>query len=223
MIAPGDGAMQMNGMAELITVAKDWEERASPRFVVLVLNNRDLNQVTWEQRAQAGDPKFMGSQSIPDISYTRFADLIGLRGIFVDNPDHVGRAWDEALTGDRPVVLEAYTDPNVPPLPPHITLAQARAFAGSIYGDPERGSVIQGHRARDDQYVDARQTLTPRSLATAMPKLPAELLLMVYETVVLDEPPPILTSSVVAAIPSSVVAWRPGSGQRSRTPTRRGR
>jgi pyruvate dehydrogenase (quinone) len=139
----GDGAMQMNGMAELITVAKYWKKWASPRFVVLVLNNRDLNQVTWEQRAQAGDPKFMGSQSIPDISYARFADLIGLRGIFVDNPDHVGRAWDEALTGDRPVVLEAYTDPNVPPLPPHITMAQARAFAGSIYSDPERGSVLK--------------------------------------------------------------------------------
>jgi pyruvate dehydrogenase (quinone) len=139
----GDGAMQMNGMAELITVAKYWKKWASPRFVVLVLNNRDLNQVTWEQRAQAGDPKFMGSQSIPDISYARFADLIGLRGIFVDDPDHVGRAWDEALTGDRPVVLEAYTDPNVPPLPPHITMAQARAFAGSIYSDPERGSVLK--------------------------------------------------------------------------------
>jgi pyruvate dehydrogenase (quinone) len=137
----GDGAMQMNGMA--ITVAKYWKKWASPRFVVLVLNNRDLNQVTWEQRAQAGDPKFMGSQSIPDISYARFADLIGLRGIFVDDPDHVGRAWDEALTGDRPVVLEAYTDPNVPPLPPHITMAQARAFAGSIYSDPERGSVLK--------------------------------------------------------------------------------
>ena len=92
---------------------------------MLVLNNRDLNQVTWEQRAQACDPKFMGPQSIPDI----------------------GRAWDEALTGDRPVVLEAYTDPNVPPLPPHITLAQARAFAGSIYSDPEHGSVLKDHRA----------------------------------------------------------------------------
>ena len=87
----GDGAMQMNGMAELITVAKYWKTWSSPRFVVLVLNNRDLNQVTWEQRAQAGDPKFMASQSIPDVSYSRFADLIGLRGIFVDNPDDVGR------------------------------------------------------------------------------------------------------------------------------------
>jgi pyruvate dehydrogenase (quinone) len=138
----GDGAMQMNGMAELITVTKYWKKWGNPRFVVLVLNNRDLNQVTWEQRAQAGDPKFLASQSIPDVSYARFADLIGLKGIFVDNPDDVAGVWDEALSADRPVVVEAYTDPNVPPLPPHITLAQARAFAGSLYREPERGSVI---------------------------------------------------------------------------------
>jgi pyruvate dehydrogenase (quinone) len=138
----GDGAMQMNGMAELITVAKYWKKWSNPCFVVLVLDNRDLNQVTWEQRAQAGDPKFMASQSIPDVPYSRFADLIGLKGVFVDNPDDVADAWDEALSADRPVVMEAYTDPNVPPLPPHITLAQARAFAGSLYREPERGSVI---------------------------------------------------------------------------------
>jgi pyruvate dehydrogenase (quinone) len=138
----GDGAMQMNGMAELITVAKYWRRWGDSRFVVMVLNNRDLNQVTWEQRAMAGDPKFMGSQSIPDVSYSRFAELIGLKGIFVDNPDHVGSAWDIALSADRPVVLEAYTDSNVAPLPPHITLAQARAFAESRASEPERRSVI---------------------------------------------------------------------------------
>ena len=113
------------------------------RFVVLVLNNRDLNQVTWEQRAQAGDPKFMGSQSIPDVSYARFADMLGLKGIFIDDPDHVGRAWDEALAADRPVGPGSLDRSNVPPLPPHISVAQARAFAGSIYGDPESGSVIK--------------------------------------------------------------------------------
>ena len=138
----GDGAMQMNGMAELITVAKYWRRWGDSRFAVMVLNNRDLNQVTWEQRAMAGDPKFMGSQSIPDVSYSRFAELIGLKGIFVDNPDHVGSAWDIALSADRPVVLEAYTDSNVAPLPPHITLAQARAFAESLASEPERRSVI---------------------------------------------------------------------------------
>ena len=112
-----------------------------------VLNNRDLNQVTWEQRVMAGDPKFLGSQSLPDVPYHKFAELIGLRGIFVDNPDHVAGAWEQAFAADRPVVLEAYADPNVPPLPPHITLKQARAFASSMFGEPELGSVI-GNTAR---------------------------------------------------------------------------
>jgi pyruvate dehydrogenase (quinone) len=108
-----------------------------------VLNNRDLNQVTWEQRAMAGDPKFEGSQSLPDVPYHKYAELLGLKGIFVDNPDRVGAAWDEAFAADRPVVLEAFTDPNVPPLPPHITLKQARAFAVSMFGEPELGSVLK--------------------------------------------------------------------------------
>jgi pyruvate dehydrogenase (quinone) len=143
----GDGAMQMNGMAELITISKYWREWADPRLVVLVLNNRDLNQVTWEQRVMAGDPKFLGSQSLPDVPYHKFAELIGLRGIFVDNPDQVATAWEQAFAADRPVVLEAYADPNVPPLPPHITLKQARAFASSMFGEPELGSVV-GNTAR---------------------------------------------------------------------------
>lgn len=144
----GDGAMQMNGMAELITIAKYWEKWVDPRLVVLVLNNRDLCQVTWEQRALAGDPKFLGSQSIPDVPYHRFAELIGLQGIFVDTPDGLAAAWEQALSASRPVVLEAYTDPNVPPLPPHITLKQAKAFLSSLVGEPERGSVIR-NTARD--------------------------------------------------------------------------
>ncbi|MBV9736496.1 MAG: thiamine pyrophosphate-requiring protein, partial [Acidisphaera sp.] len=141
----GDGAMQMNGMAELITVAKYWRKWSDPRLVVLVLNNRDLNQVTWEQRAMAGDPKFEASQSLPDVPYHKFAEMIGLKGIFVDKPEELGRAWDEALAADRPCVLEAYTDPNVPPLPPHITLKQAKAFASTMAkGDPELGAVLRG-------------------------------------------------------------------------------
>ncbi|MBR0641445.1 thiamine pyrophosphate-requiring protein [Plastoroseomonas hellenica] len=144
----GDGAMQMNGMAELITIAKYWGTWADPRLIVLVVNNRDLCQVTWEQRALAGDPKFLGSQSIPDVPYHRFAELIGLQGIFVDSPDDVAAAWDQAFSANRPVVLEAYTDPNVPPLPPHITLKQAKAFLSSLAREPERGSVIR-NTARD--------------------------------------------------------------------------
>jgi pyruvate dehydrogenase (quinone) len=139
----GDGAMQMNNMAELITVAKYWREWSNRTWVVCVFNNQDLNQVTWEQRVMAGDPKFNASQQIPDVPYHRFGELIGLRGIYVDNPERLAGAWEEALSSDRPVVLEVKTDPNVPPLPPHITLAQAKAFASTLVkGDPEEGSVL---------------------------------------------------------------------------------
>jgi pyruvate dehydrogenase (quinone) len=124
----GDGAMQMNGLNELITVAKYWERWSDPRLVVLVLNNRDLNMVTWEQRALEGDPKFAASQEIPDFPYARYAELLGLRGVRVDSPDEIGDAWDEVLSADRPAVLEAVTDPGVPPLPPHITFEEARNF-----------------------------------------------------------------------------------------------
>ena len=139
----GDGAMQMNGMAELITVSKYWQKWRDPRLVVMVLNNQDLNQVTWEQRVMAGDPKFLGSQSLPNVPYHRFAELIGLRGIYVDNPDRLAPAWEEAFASDRPVVLEVKADPNVPPLPPHITLQQMKKFTASLLApDPEEGSVL---------------------------------------------------------------------------------
>jgi pyruvate dehydrogenase (quinone) len=109
-----------------------------------VLNNRDLNQVTWEQRAMVGDPKFDASQDLPDFPYARYAELIGFKGIRVDSPDAVGPAWDEALAADRPVVLEAVTDPNVPPLPPHITIQDAKALASALrHGDPDRGAVVR--------------------------------------------------------------------------------
>jgi pyruvate dehydrogenase (quinone) len=128
----GDGAMQMNGLAELITVAKYWEEWEDPRFIVLVLNNRDLNMVTWEQRVMAGDPKYEASQNVPDFPYARYAESIGLVGIRVDNPDDLEAAWAQALAARRPVVLEAVTDPDVPPLPPHITFEQARNYTQAL-------------------------------------------------------------------------------------------
>ena len=140
----GDGAMQMNNMAELITVAKYWRGWVDPRWVVCVFNNEDLNQVTWEQRVMEGDPKFNASQNIPNVPYHRFAELIGLQGIYVDHPDALPAAWEQALRGNRPTVLEVKTDPEVPPLPPHITLKQAAAFTKSlIKGDPHEGSVIR--------------------------------------------------------------------------------
>ncbi len=140
----GDGAMQMNNMAELITVAKYYKEWTDKRWICCVFNNEDLNQVTWEQRVMEGDPKFDASQSLPNVPYHRFAELIGLRGIYVDDPEKMGTAWEQALACDVPVVLEVKTDPNVPPLPPHITLTQAKNFTSLLllHGDPEEGSVI---------------------------------------------------------------------------------
>jgi pyruvate dehydrogenase (quinone) len=139
----GDGAMQMNNMAELITVAKYWKRWGDPRWVCCVFNNEDLTQVTWEQRVLAGDPKFEASQNLPFVHYSKFAELIGLKGIFVDNPERLGAAWDEALASDRPVVLDVKTDPNVPPLPSHVSTEQAAKFAKSlIRGDPDERSVI---------------------------------------------------------------------------------
>lgn len=141
----GDGAMQMNNMAELITVSKYWRDWSSPKWVCCVFNNEDLNQVTWEQRVMQGNPKFEATQNIPDVPYHSFAELIGLRGIFVDAPEHLGEAWDEALACDRPVVLEVKTDPEVPPLPAHISFEQARNFAATLFkGDPDEGRLIAG-------------------------------------------------------------------------------
>jgi pyruvate dehydrogenase (quinone) len=140
----GDGAMQMNGMNELITVGKYWRRWSNPHLIVMVLNNRDLNQVTWEQRAMEGDPKFDASQDIPDFPYAAYAELIGLRGIRVDRPEQIGAAWDSALGADRPTVIEAYTDPDVPPLPPHITFQQAKAYASAIlHGDTDSPEIIK--------------------------------------------------------------------------------
>jgi pyruvate dehydrogenase (quinone) len=139
----GDGAMQMNGINVMITISKYWKKWSNPRLIVLVLNNRDLNQVTWEERIQLGAGKTESTQSIPDFPYHRYAELIGLKGIFVDHPDNVGAAWDEALAADCPVILEAYTDPNVPPLPPHITLKDAKNFMMMMRDEPELGSVLK--------------------------------------------------------------------------------
>src|SRR4051794_1958163 len=139
----GDGAMQMNNMAELITVQKYWRRWSDPRWIVCVFNNEDLNEVTWEQRVMEGDPKFAASQAIPNFAYARFGDMLGFKGIFVDKPGDIHAAWQEALSCDRPVILEVKTDPDVAPLPPHVTLKQARGFMASIIkGDPSAAHII---------------------------------------------------------------------------------
>ena len=138
----GDGAMQMNGLNVMITVSKYWKRWSDPRFIIMVLNNQDLNQVTWEERVQLGDGKTPLTQTIPDFPYHRYAELIGLKGIFCDNPEHIVDAWKEALAADRPVIIEFKADPNVPPLPPHITLKDAKNFMTMMTDEPELGSVL---------------------------------------------------------------------------------
>ncbi len=139
----GDGAMQMNGLNEMITVAKYWKDWSDPRFIMMVLNNQDLNQVTWEERVQLGAGKTESTQAIPDFAYHSYAELLGLKGILVRDPEQLGAAWDEAFSADRPVIMNIYADPNVPPLPPHITFKDARNFLSMMMSEPELGSVVK--------------------------------------------------------------------------------
>ncbi len=144
LVIEGDGAMQMNGNAEVLTVAKYWQRWEDPTFVVLVLHNNDLNQVTWEQRAMSGDPKFSVSQDIPDFDYSRYAELCGLRGIRVEDPDEIASAWDEAFHAGIPTVIDAVTSPDVPPIPPHIEWKQAKALMKAMLtGDPDLGGIVR--------------------------------------------------------------------------------
>ncbi|WP_405914668.1 thiamine pyrophosphate-requiring protein [Streptomyces sp. NBC_00728] len=146
----GDGAMQMNGMAELITAAKYWPEWQDPRLIIAVLNNQDLNQVTWEMRAMSGAPQFLPSQSLPDVPYADFARSIGLGGLRVEKPGEVEDAWQRALGADRPFVIDFRTDPAVPPIPPHADLDQIEAAASAVIkGDSDRtGMIRQGLKAK---------------------------------------------------------------------------
>ncbi|HKU66692.1 MAG TPA: thiamine pyrophosphate-requiring protein [Candidatus Baltobacteraceae bacterium] len=141
---PGDGAMQMNGINELITVHKYWRQWSDPRLIFLVLNNQDLNQVTWEERILAGAPRNLQTQPLPDFAYARFADSLGFKGIRVNSPEQVEKAWEEALRSDRPVVFEAVVDGNVATLPPHISRQQAMHFLRALRkGDDEQGGIIK--------------------------------------------------------------------------------
>ncbi|MFL5911814.1 MAG: thiamine pyrophosphate-requiring protein [Gaiellaceae bacterium] len=140
----GDGAFQMLGMNEMLTVKRYMDRWQDKRLIFCVFNNQDLNQVTWEQRVLEGDPKFPGTQWLPDFEYAKYAELVGLKGIFCDDGGAMRGAWEEALAADVPVVLEVKTDPEVPPLPPHITFEQAKKMAQAMAkGDPERAGVME--------------------------------------------------------------------------------
>src|SRR6266480_3814504 len=140
----GDGAMLMNGINEIVTIANYWKEWSDPRLIIMVLANRDLNQVTWEQRVMAGDPKYECSQNVPSFEFARYAKMLGLTGIRIDKPEQIASAWEQALSASRPVIFEAITDPDVPTLPPHITFERAKKFTESmIKGEPRLGHMIK--------------------------------------------------------------------------------
>jgi pyruvate dehydrogenase (quinone) len=140
----GDGTMQMNGINELITIAKYYPQWSDPRLIVLVLNNGDLNQVTWEMRAMANIPRFEATQAVPAFSYAAYAASLGLAGVRVEQPDQIAGAWERALTADRPVVIDAVTDPNVPPIPPHVEWSEAKSFMKAVLGgDPDAKEMLK--------------------------------------------------------------------------------
>jgi pyruvate dehydrogenase (quinone) len=151
----GDGAMQMNNMAELITVAKYWQQWIDPRLIVAVLHNDDLNQVTWELRAMGDSPKFVASQSLPDVDYAAFARSLGLQGENIDDAGELGGAWARALAADRPTVLDVRCDPDVPPIPPHTTFAQAKSVVKAVLkgDDDAAGFIKQGVKQKAQQYL----------------------------------------------------------------------
>ncbi|WP_249383659.1 thiamine pyrophosphate-dependent enzyme [Mycobacterium sp. DBP42] len=151
----GDGAMQMNGLAELITIAKYWQQWSDPRLIIAVLHNNDLNQVTWEMRAMENSPKFPETQNLPDVDYAAFARSLGLHGANIDDPEALGPAWDQALAADRPTVLDVRCDPDVPPIPPHATYEQVKSLVQAVIGGDEdtKGFVKQGIKQKLQQYL----------------------------------------------------------------------
>jgi pyruvate dehydrogenase (quinone) len=155
IVFAGDGAMQMNGMAELITIKHYWQHWSDPRLIIAVLHNNDLNQVTWEMRAMEGSPKFAKSQTLPDVDFASFAASLGLQAITVTTPDEVGPAWDRALSADRPTVIDFHTDPNVPPIPPHATFEQMKdAAEAMLKGDEDRWGIIkEGFKTKAQEFL----------------------------------------------------------------------
>lgn len=154
----GDGAMQMLGLNELITIAKYWKRWSNPQFVILVLNNRDLNMVTWEQRVMEGNPRFDASQDVPDFPYADFARLLGFEGIRVERQEDVPAALEAAFAARRPVVIDAVTDPSVPMMPPHISFKQATHFMSAIAkGDSNAWDMIkQTYKEVVDEYFPGK-------------------------------------------------------------------
>jgi pyruvate dehydrogenase (quinone) len=158
VVFEGDGAMQMNGLAELITIKHYWRHWEDPRLVIAVLHNNDLNQVTWEMRAMEGSPKFAESQTLPDISYAKFASDLGLASHTVTDPDQLSDVWNQALAADRPTVLDVHCDPDIPPIPPHSTFEQMKDAAKALLtGDEDRWGVVkEGVKTKAQEFLPHR-------------------------------------------------------------------
>ncbi|MEU1980835.1 thiamine pyrophosphate-requiring protein [Nocardia sp. NPDC019395] len=150
----GDGAMQMNGLGELMTVARYQHLWSDPRLIICVFHNNDLNQVTWELRAMGGAPKFEESQRLPDVPYADLAHEMGLEGIAVDHPDDLPDMWDRALATRSPMVLDVRCDPEMPPVPPHASYEQIKDMGKSILrGDPEAWHlIVQGAKTKAQEF-----------------------------------------------------------------------
>jgi pyruvate dehydrogenase (quinone) len=147
----GDGAMQMSGISALIDVAKEWRRSegngaswGDPRLIVLVLNNRDLAYVSWEQRVMEGDPRYSATQQVPDLPYADYARMLGLDGVRVERADDVRAAWERALASDRPFVIDAVVDRNVPTFPPELTSEQEDKLTKALSsGDEDADAVLR--------------------------------------------------------------------------------
>jgi pyruvate dehydrogenase (quinone) len=151
----GDGAMQMNGLAELLTAVRYRDRWTDPRLIVCVFHNNDLNQVTWELRSMGGAPKFEESQSLPDTSYAEVARCFGFAALTVDQPGGLAGAWQQALSADRPMLLDVHCDPEVPPIPPHATWDQLKSTVEAIlHGDPDAWHlVVQGAKTKAQEFI----------------------------------------------------------------------
>jgi pyruvate dehydrogenase (quinone) len=158
----GDGAMQMNGLAELLTISRYRDHWPDQRMIICVFHNNDLNQVTWELRAMGGSPKFEESQTLPDLSYADVARSMGLQAISVDSDDAVASAWDEALAADRPVLMDVACDPEVPPIPPHATYEQMKDLTSAVLrGDPNAWHLMyQGAKTKLQEFVPGGRALS---------------------------------------------------------------
>ena len=159
----GDGAMQMNGLNVMITISKYWKEWSKPEADRHGAEQPGPEPGDLEERVQLGDGKTESTQSIPDFAYHSYAELLGLTGIVVRHVDQLGAAWDEAFNADRPVIMNVYADPNVPPLPPHITFKDAKNFLTMMRTEPGTRQRGEAEREAGARRRAARQGLSRRA------------------------------------------------------------